>query len=124
MPYDKVDHQHGDSGTKPSQDLNFQDGEYPDPEVFDWFWNQVPAAINSHADDLAVIDSDEDGKVDAAQQADSADTATKVKGNDIDFDGDGVVNEADVSDETRRVEVRNNDPSSPADGRMWIRSDL
>jgi len=71
-----------------------------------------------------VIDSDEDGKVDEAQQADSADTATKVKGNDIDFDGDGVVNEADVSDETRRVEVRNNDPSSPADGRMWIRSDL
>jgi hypothetical protein len=121
---ERVDHQHGASGTKPPQDQDFQDGEYPNPEEFDWFWNQVPNAINSHADALEDIDSDGDGKVDAADTADSATTANKVKGNDIDSDGDGVVDEADSADQARRVEVRNNDPSSPSDGRMWIRSDL
>lgn len=64
-----VDHTHGDAGTKPSQSLNFQDGDYPDPEVFDWFWSQVPAAINDHASTIEAIDSNEDGVVDEAEDA-------------------------------------------------------
>ncbi len=69
---DRVDHTHGDTGVKPAQDLNFQDGDYPDPEVFDWFWSEVPAAIEDHADTLEALDSDGDGTVDAADQAGAA----------------------------------------------------
>lgn len=65
----EVDHTHGDTGTKPPQDLNFQDGDYPDPEQFDWFWSQVPSAINDHASILTSIDSNEDGIVDEAENA-------------------------------------------------------
>jgi hypothetical protein len=63
----KVDHTHGDNGTKPADNLNFQIGDKPDPETFDWFWSEVPAAINNHADTLESIDSDGDGTVDEAE---------------------------------------------------------
>lgn len=86
---ERVDHVHGDTGTQPSQSLNFQDGDYPDPEEFDWFWSEVPDAINDHADLLEAIDSDEDGIVD------QADNALLFKGNDLDSDGDGVVDDSD-----------------------------
>lgn len=53
-----VDHSHGDAGAKPPQDLNFQDGDFPDPEVFDWFWSEVPAAINDHATKIEAKDQE------------------------------------------------------------------
>jgi hypothetical protein len=37
--------------------------------------------------------------------------------NEIDSDGDGIVNK---SDETKSFEVRSSDPSSPSDGQVWI----
>jgi hypothetical protein len=45
---DGVPHTHGDNGTQPADGRDFQDGGYPDPEEFDWFWSQVPSAINDH----------------------------------------------------------------------------
>lgn len=92
---DNVDHTHGDTGSKPPQNLNFQDGGLPDPQEFDWFWSQVPAAINNHASLIESIDSDEDGVVDTANVANNA---TNYKNNDIDSDGDGKVDSADNAD--------------------------
>lgn len=62
----KVDHTHGDTGSKPSDSLNFQRGDKPDPEVFDWFWTEVPAAINDHADTLNNLDEEAQDAVAAA----------------------------------------------------------
>jgi len=90
-----VDHTHGDNGDKPVDGLNFQNGDVPDPEVFDWFWTEVPSAINNHAQLLEQIDTNDDGVVDEAETA--QDTAA-YKGNDIDKDGDGKVNAADTAD--------------------------
>lgn len=142
---DTVDHTHGDTGVKPAQDLNFQTGGFPDPEVFDWFWSEVPAAVNDHADLLSEIDNNEDGVVDEAEYAQNTDS---YKDNDLDSDGDGKVDaaetadtaisvdgadvdgqvssaaSADVADQAKRFEVRTNDPSNPDDGQVWIRSDL
>lgn len=92
---DGVDHTHGDAGDKPAQNLDFTSGGIPDPETFDWFWSQVPAAINDHQSLLEAIDSNEDGIVD---EAESAQSAQAVKGNDIDSDGDGKVDAADDAD--------------------------
>jgi len=123
MTHETVDHEHGAQGDKPAQDLDFQDGDYPDPETFDWFWSEVPAAINSHADALDAIDSDQDGKVDAAESADTAANATAYKTNDIDSDGDGIVDEADLAAETRSFEARTNYPANPEAGRVVFRTD-
>ena len=107
---DNVDHTHGDSGTKPAQDLNFQDGDYPDPEVFDWFWSEVPAAINDHASLLEDIDSNEDGVVDRADELSSSSVGNGLKGGDAnsvevepaEIAGDGV--EDDGTDNLRVVD--------------------
>lgn len=106
-----VDHTHGDTGEKPPQSLNFQDGDYPDPEHFDWFWSRVPSAINNHQSLIQSIDSDEDGVVD------EADTANLYKNQDIDSDGDGQVDEADHADNVRST-YKGNDLDGDGDGRV------
>lgn len=122
---ERLNHTHGDTGEQPPDDLNFQSGDKPNPEQFDWFWNNVSSVIDSHADTLETIDSDGDGQVDAADSADQATNVTETyKGNDIDTDGDGTVNNADIADEAKRMEIRTSDPTDPDDGQMWIRSDL
>jgi hypothetical protein len=72
----RVDHSHGDSGTKPDSNLNFQDGDYPDPEEFDWFWYNVPQAINDHA---GTIEDFQNGNVSVAQ----ADNAAHLEGTSL-----------------------------------------
>lgn len=81
------------------------------------------------------IDSDKDGKVDSADTADyayDADAST-YKGNDIDTNEDGVVdfadhatnaNNANVATVGEQIEARTSYPSSPADGRIVLRTDL
>jgi hypothetical protein len=120
---DTVDHTHGDTGTKPADGLNFANGDLPDPEVFDWFWTEVPKAINDHAALLEEIDSNGDGVVDQAAQADNA---TNVKGNDIDSDADGKVDAAETADTaktTLRIEARTDYPTDPEVGRVVFRTD-
>lgn len=106
-----IDHNHGSTGASPSSGLDFSTGDFPDPEVFDWFWNQTVTTVNDHAAQLDAIDSDGDGKVDAAETADSAAT---VKGNDIDSDGDGKVDAADTADSAQQV--KGNDIDTDGDG--------
>jgi hypothetical protein len=96
-----VDHTHGDTGDKPPQNLDFQTGGFPEPQEFDWFWSEVPAAINDHKALLEAIDSDEDGIVDEAELAQSA---SSYKGQEIDSDGDGQVDAADFAADADTVD--------------------
>jgi len=121
---DDIPHDHGSTGEQPPSGLDFANGVFPDPEVFDWFWNQTTTAINDHATRLEALDPDGNGTVTTAETADSAKT---YKGNDIDTDGDGKVNAADVADvadQAARFETRADDPQSPDDGQVWVRTDL
>jgi hypothetical protein len=100
---------HGDVGTAPDQPLDFQKGGRPDAQKFDWWWSSVIGAINDHASEFSRLDSDDDGRVDAADHALNADqatnadnagyatdaNATEFKNNDLDTDGDGRVDAAD-----------------------------
>lgn len=134
MSHDTLDYQHGSQGSQPPNGLDFDDGEYPNPEHFDWFWANVINAINNHAGALDGIDNDTDGVVDEAELAQVAAGLTQAVRDTLAADPHG--NEAhtetyltsvpDQRTQTRelRVETRTDDPSSPATGRLWIREDL
>jgi hypothetical protein len=135
---DTYDYQHGDVGDRPADGLNFQINGRPDAQTFDWLFTTVTAKIDgvirtvdkiltgtlsvgraesaAEADSAIAykgndIDSDGDGIVDRADSAAEADTANLVKGNDIDADGDGTVDEADSA-----ITVKNNDIDTDGDG--------
>jgi len=94
---DKITRSHGSTGTEPVDGDEFESGQRPDNEHFDWFWYTVTTKINGIIDDIADI-VDGTTTVGDASFADAAGTATNVKGNDIDSDGDGKVNSADYAD--------------------------
>jgi len=99
MARNKLNHPHGDDGVKPPDNLNFQAGDKPDPEHFDWFWATVTSVVDGHTSEFTRLDSDNDGQVDAADTADDATNVTSTyKGNDLDTDGDGQVDAADTAD--------------------------
>jgi len=64
---------HGDSGTEPASSLDFAANERPNPQHFDWYWDQVTKAISGHAEEFDRLDSDDDGIVDEADDADTVD---------------------------------------------------
>jgi hypothetical protein len=74
MARDNIDYSHGDSGTEPPSDHDFQHNQRPDAQNFDWFWSTVINRINGIISEFNRLDSNDDGKVDAADQADNADT--------------------------------------------------
>ena len=74
MARDNIDYSHGDSGTEPPSDHDFQNNQRPDAQNFDWFWSTVINRINGIISEFNRLDSNDDGKVDAADQADNADT--------------------------------------------------
>ena len=118
---DKFNRTHGSTGTQPPDGKEFQQDERPDEAEFDWFWYNVHTKINSLVQEVTDIING-NITVSNAQMAENAKNVTQTyKENDIDSDGDGIV---DKSDQTVRFQVRNNDPNSPEDGEVWIRSDL
>ena len=74
MARDNIDYSHGDDGIEPPSDLDFQQNQRPDAQNFDWFWSTVINRINGIISEFNRLDSNDDGKVDAADQADNADT--------------------------------------------------
>jgi hypothetical protein len=142
MPPDKItdsndnEYTHADTGTAPSSGEDFTTGEKVDSGLFDWQWSVLFSTVNALVDWATSIDSTDNGKADVAETAESvdasdiqgtvgqADNATRVNGNVIDSDGDGVVDRADVADETGGIRTRTSDPPNPKDGDVWIRSDL
>lgn len=92
----KPSYTHGSVGSAPSSALDYASNDPVDSENFDYFINTEFSYINSLIDALNAIDSDNDEKVDAADFADDAGNVTGTyKGQDIDADGDGVVNRAE-----------------------------
>lgn len=91
MSRDSFDYGHGDTGTKPTNPLNFEAGERPIAGNFDWWWTTVINSIDGHADEFDRLDSDDDGVVDAADGAAtwSADGTEKASyPTDVNFTGD------------------------------------
>ena len=73
MARNNIGYSHGDNGSEPSSALDFQQNQRPDAQNFDWFWSTVINRINGINSEFNRLDSNDDGKVDAADQADNAD---------------------------------------------------
>jgi hypothetical protein len=116
---DNFDYSHGAQGDEPTGPLDFQTGDPIPPENFDWWWYTVIQIANNHADILETIDSDGDGKVDAADSADVADSANAVDGGDV----NGQVSSAASADETVSFQARTNYPANPDAGEVVFRTD-
>jgi len=118
---DKPDYTHGSNGTKPSKSIDYTNGDPLDSENLDYFINTPFEKIKDSIDRLVAIDSDGDGKVDEAEQADNATNVTATyKGNDIDSNGDGKVDSADNADDAINVTstYKGNDLDSNGDGKV------
>lgn len=87
----KPSYDHGSTGSEPSSPIDYANGDPLDAEELDYYLYTEFTIIKELIDAFHALDSDDDGRVDAA------DTAAKVKGNDIDSNGDGAVNEADTA---------------------------
>ena len=83
MARDNIDYSHGDSGTEPPSDHDFQHNQRPDAQNFDWFWSTVINRINGINSEFNRLDSNDDGKVDAADQADNADTVDGLHASEL-----------------------------------------
>ena len=114
----EYDYSHASNGTQPTSARNFETGEAAPPEEFDWWWYTTIQKINALVTDISNI-------LDGSETVSNADKVDGQHFTDIQswVNNNADVPNADLSDETRSVEVRNNDPSS-IDGRVWIRSDL
>ncbi|MDB9247440.1 hypothetical protein PN419_00265 [Halorubrum ezzemoulense] len=110
----------GDSGNQPPDGDSYEPKDNVSAATLNHLWyhientfSTVESKLNEFDNTLTEIDSDGDGKVDAA---DAADTAAAVKGNDIDTDGDGKVDAADTADSA--ATVKGKDIDSDGDGRV------
>lgn len=117
---DKPDYTHGSTGTKPPNGRNFETRDELPADELDWLFNTPIESLKDVIGYLDTVDTDGDGKVDAAETADSANS---VNGADVNGQVSSAA-QADVADQAARFEVRTNDPSNPDDGQVWIRSDL
>jgi len=92
----------GESGESPPTGFFYSGGDQVNEKHLDYLWNSVKGLEDDVQSALDDIDSNADGKVDAADNADLATDATNVtstyKGNDIDSNADGVVDKADLAD--------------------------
>lgn len=132
----------GDSGQSPPNGFQYSAGDQLREDHLDFLWYEIDTLTDNLVTEFERYDSDNSGVVDEAEVAQSLSTSTSIdansyKGNDIDTDADGVVDEAatlngftetdfyqpDGSD-TFIVETRTSDPSSPQEGQAWIRTDL
>lgn len=116
MTTDKIDRTHGSTGNKPPDGKEFVDGERPDDEQFDWFWYIVPNKIDSIIDDISAIVNGSTQVGDAASADDATNVTSTYKGNDIDTDGDGKVDSADVADNA--IAYKGNDLDTDGDGQV------
>ena len=124
MVRDKFSISWGDTGTKPTDGEDFESGERPDAQKFDWKWYNTIDKINKIWDELTRLDSDDDGQVDAADTADYANDAdaSTYKGNDIDSDGDGKIDAADTADNAGDADTV--DGWHKADIQTWVNNNV
>lgn len=87
----------GETGEFPTAGFFYEGGDQVNEKHFDALWNGVNGLEEDIQDSLDDIDGDADGVVD------EADTANLYKGNDIDTNGDGKVNAAESADDADTV---------------------
>jgi hypothetical protein len=109
----EITHTHGDNGIKPPDGYDAASGSAANPQYYDWLWTTTINRINSLVGEV-------EGVRNGSITAGSADTAAAVKGNDIDTNGDGKVNAADLADDATNVTstYKGNDIDSNGDGRV------
>ncbi len=128
----KPDYDHGSTGTEPANPQDYENGDPLDANNLDYYIYTPFQKIKELIDALHTLDSDNDGRVDAADTAqnvkgndidtdgdgavDAADTAQNVKGNDIDSDGDGTVDAADYANDADASSYKGNDIDNDGDG--------
>jgi hypothetical protein len=102
----------GDSGEQPPDGFQYDGGDQVNEKHLDYLWSSVGSLEDEVRAALDDLDDDGDGVVDEADYANDADAST-FKGNDLDANGDGVVDEADDT-----TTVKGNDIDSDGDGRV------
>ena len=104
----------GDTGTSPPNGFQYSSGDQVREDHLDYLWYEVDTLAESLLNEFERYDSDNSGVVDEAEVAQSlvgGTDAISYKGNDIDVDGDGVVDFAETS-----TLVKGNDIDSNGDG--------
>jgi len=104
----------GDTGTSPPNGFQYSSGDQVREDHLDYLWYEVDTLAESLVNEFERYDSDNSGVVDEAEVAQSlvgGTDAISYKGNDIDVDGDGVVDFAETS-----TLVKGNDIDSNGDG--------
>ena len=86
----------GEDGEFPQDGFFYEGGDQVNEKHLDALWNGVQTLQTDVESALEDIDSDGDGVVDEADYASDSNAST-YKGNDIDSDGDGVVDAAEVA---------------------------
>ena len=117
----KPNYTHGSTGTEPATSIDYDNGDPVDESEFDYFIYTEFNKIGELIDFLDEVDSDGDGVVD------EADTANAYKGNDIDSNGDGKVDEADRADEAdalTSLAQEGGEVAAPDDGLNTIEVDF
>jgi microcystin-dependent protein len=102
----------GDSGEQPPDGFQYDGGDQVNEKHLDYLWSSVGSLEDEVRAALDDLDDDGDGVVDEADYANDADAST-FKGNDLDANGDGVVDEADDT-----TTVKGNDIDTDGDGRV------
>jgi hypothetical protein len=95
----KPTYSHGSTGTAPSSAIDYANGDPLNADELDYYLHVEFAKIKALIDWAESIDTNDDGKVDAADSADVATNVTSTyKGNDLDSDADGKVDAAETAD--------------------------
>jgi len=89
----------GETGENPSAGFFYEGGDQVNEKHLDALWNNIQNLEADIRSALSDIDSDQDGVVD------EADNANAYKGNDIDSNGDGVVDEADNASLVKQTDL-------------------
>jgi len=111
----KPTYSHGSTGTAPSSAIDYANGDPLNADELDYYLHVEFAKIKALIDWAESIDTNDDGKVDAADSADEATNVTSTyKGNDLDSDGDGKVDAAETADSAKTY--KGNDLDSDGDG--------
>jgi hypothetical protein len=122
---------HGDVGERPPDNFQFSGGDPYNAAHVDYLWSNLhhlenevvemfESGINATTYKHQDIDEDGDGIVDAADYAYSG-NATTYKHNDIDVDGDGVVNKAQDVEQYKSTHTIQKTTLKPTQAHLWQR---
>lgn len=112
----------GDTGEQPSSGFQYSGGDQVNEKHLDYLWDALHKFQEDIKSEFNSLVSDADFNDHSARhEQGGADTVDATNLTNI-----GTVKENARTDNTTalRVETRTSDPSSPADGRDWIRTDL